>query len=52
MIAMEGDTAILVGCPGKEPLDKLPGQFVRRREPAFGFTEDLQGNGGRKVLLE
>ena len=52
MIAMEGDTAILIGGPGKEPLDKLPSQFVRRIELAFGLAEDLQGNGGRKVLLE
>ena len=52
MIAVEGDTAILICCPGQEHLDKLPGQFIRRIEPAFGLAENLQGNGGRKVLLE
>ena len=52
MIAVEGDTAILVGGTRKQGVRELVGELVRCVQAALGLTQDEQRNGGIKVLLQ
>ena len=38
MVAMQGDTAITVSGAGKQGPGKLAGEFVGRKQAAFGLT--------------
>src|SRR5512132_2277000 len=52
MVAVEGDTPILISCPWEHRLGEGAGEFLRGILSAFGRPEDLDRDGWEPPILQ